>query len=89
MRTHSTRYTEHELAVWFEVAPVFIVAWIEEGALEAERDELGHVITNLQAAQFEDGKEVTIEAARRLTATTKGMGVARATLRRADRAEHV
>lgn len=84
MRRHSTRYTEHDLAVWFEVAPVFIVSWIEATILEARRDELGYVITNLEAAQFEDQRSDLIDDARRVSATTKGFGVARATLKRAD-----
>lgn len=85
MRKHSTRYTEHELAAWFEVAPDFVVGWIEELNLIADRDELGYTISNLQAATFEDEYTPKIEAARKLRAVTQAMGVARATLRRAER----
>lgn len=77
--------TEHELAVWFEVAPAFIVGWIEDMKLDASRDELGYTITTLEAATFEDQYTAMIDVARTLTAATKKMGVARATLRRADR----
>lgn len=79
--------TEHEVAAWLEVAPEFVVGWIETAELIAERDELGYVLTNLQVAYFENEFTPMIDAARKLTAVTKGFGVARATLRRANRAE--
>ncbi len=85
MRKKTTQFTEHELAVWFEVAPVFIINWIEESMMEAGRDELGYTITNRAAAQFEETHEAKLDAAVRLTATTKKFGVARATVRRAER----
>ncbi len=85
MRKNNTPMTEHEVAAWLEVAPVFILSWIEEQSLVADTDELGYTLTNLQVALFEDEYTATIEAARSLTAATVKIGVARATLRRDER----
>lgn len=83
MTPEATTYTEHELAVWLEVAPVFIISWIEHGMLEAERDEIGYLISVVQCARFEEEHGNVVAGAVRLTATTLGFGVGRVTYSRA------
>lgn len=84
MANNDTTYTEHELAVLLDVAPCLVVYLCERGEMEAERDELGWTITEESAGKFEDEFPNTLSAAKLLTATTLVIGVARATLRRAE-----